>query len=402
MNQAPRNDPWNILLLAGSVLAVLISSVGAAGTLLLGVVGFFVGGTTSGTSAWILAGTFVGLAVVSLPSAWVAIQALQGKNLTMPNPPTAVIRIVVIIFPVILLLGTLAFQANILPSILGPPAHVLASLLPVIALILMVLRKAPQISQRRGWAHFMAGLWVSPITALIFELLAAIPIILIILAAINTNLGPDYLLGIWENPELFPDSAVFDSLIEVLNKPLYIGLILFYLGLLVPILEELIKAIGILPLLRRDITEAEGFLGGVLAGAGYGLFEALYLGQPGPGWALLMTARAGATMMHMLTAGLTGIGFARAKRTGRFQPLLRNYALAVGLHALWNVAAVIMGIGMAGELLSSTSITPRIGNILAVIGSLILVLLTALAYQNLRRFPVAPSAHLETLEDHAS
>ncbi len=121
MNQTNRRDPWNILLLLGSILALLISFIGATGTILLGVVGFFVGGSISNNAAWVLAGTFIGLAFISLPSGWVAIQALQGNAQEVRKPSPRTIQIILMMFPFVLLLGTLAFQEEILPSFLGPP-----------------------------------------------------------------------------------------------------------------------------------------------------------------------------------------------------------------------------------------------------------------------------------------
>jgi hypothetical protein len=143
LNRVIKNDPRNYILLGGSILAIFISSLGATGSILLGVVGFFVGGSVSGTSSWVLAGTFVGLALISLPAAWVALQAMQGRELKVSQPSTRFIYSILIIIPAILALGTLAFQGNILPSVLGPPAHLFAALLPVAALILIVLRRAP-------------------------------------------------------------------------------------------------------------------------------------------------------------------------------------------------------------------------------------------------------------------
>ena len=387
MNPELKNDRWNILLLVGSILAILIGFLGAAGSILLGVVGLFIGEAVSGYSSWVLAGIFVGLTLVSVPAGWVALKAIRGEIQTIPKPSPALFYGSLLLLIVALGIGTLAFQGDILPALLGPPAHVLAALLPVIAIVTLILKRSPTISQRRGWGHFMAGLWLSPISALILELIAAIPIVLILAVAINASLGDDFLLRIWEQPDLLPEENTVNTILEVLSQPLYGGLILAYLGILIPLVEEMIKSIGLLPLIRRQISDAEGFLGGVLAGAGYGLFEALFLGQPGPGWAALMLARVGATMMHMLTAGLTGLGFARAKSTKQIGPLIRYYMMAVGLHALWNVAAVLMGVGVAGEALESTFITPMLGTTLAISGSLILVILSAGAYYYLRRLP---------------
>ena len=388
MNQEVKQDPRNILLLVGSILAISFSLIGAAGSIFLGVVGFFIEGSVSGYSGWVLAGIFVGLSMVSLPAGWVALRTIRGENLATPKPSRSIIYGSLLLLTVVLGVGMLAFQGNILPALLGPPAHVLAAFLPVVALVVIVLKSSPTISQRRGWGHFMAGLWLSPISALILELIAAIPLILIIAVAINASLGDDFLLRIWEQPDLFPEEDIFNSILEVLSQPLYAGLILAYLGILVPLVEELIKSIGLLPLIKRQISDAEGFLGGVLAGAGYGLFEALFLGQPGPGWAALMLARVGATMMHMLTAGLTGLGFARAKSTRQIGPLIRYYLMAVALHALWNVAAVLMGVGVAGEALETTRISPALGYTFAISGSLILVALSAGAFYYLHRLPI--------------
>jgi RsiW-degrading membrane proteinase PrsW (M82 family) len=395
MNQDPKNDPRNILLLIGSVLAIMISFLGAAGSILLGVVGLFIDGSVAGSSAWVLAGTFVGLSIVSLPAGWVALKAMQGDSPPISKPSSRSLYGILILIPPVLVVGTFAFQAGFLPGLLGPPAHMLAALLPVMALVFLVLQKGPAISQRRGWAHFMAGLWISPISALILEIIAAIPIILIILAAINASLGQDFLLRIWEQPDLFSEDGTVETILGIASQPLYVTLILGYLGILVPLIEELIKAIGLLPLIRRQISEAEGFLGGVLAGAGYGLFEALYLGQPGPSWAALMLARGGATMMHMLTAGLTGIGFARTKKEGRVWPLIRYYMIAVGLHALWNFAAVLMGIGMAGEALESMRISPSLAIMLTIGGGFILVVLSVVAYSGLRKLPRRSVEHIQ-------
>lgn len=402
MNPMVKNDPKNILLLVGSILAVLLGLIAGGGTILLGVVGFFVGGSASGNPAWVLAGTFFGLSLLSLPAGWVALRAMRGESLPVSKPSRPFIYGSLILLAVVLAIGSLAFQGNVLTAVLGPPAHLLAALLPVMALVFVVLRGSPTISQRRGWGHFMAGLWLSPMSAMILEILAAIPLVLMIYFALNANLGDDLLLRFWEQPELFPAEDAQAMLIGVLSQPLYAGLILAYLGLLVPLIEELIKSIGLLPLIRRQISDAEGFLGGVLAGAGYGLFEALFLGQPGPGWALLMLARGGATMMHMLTAGLTGLGFARAKNNRSFAPLIGYYSLAVGLHALWNVAAVLMGIGVAREVLENANITPTSGAILAIGGSLVMLGLSAGAYIGLRRIPIKLGASEITDEPQIS
>ena len=60
---------------------------------------------------------------------------------------------------------------------------------------------------------------------------------------------------------------LYESILSLTMKPWVIGLTFFNFAFLVPLLEEMIKAMATLPLIRRKITPAQGFLGGALAGA---------------------------------------------------------------------------------------------------------------------------------------
>jgi len=111
----------------------------------------------------------------------------------------------------------------------------------------------------------------------------------------------------------------------------------------VPVIEELTKTAAVWPWLRRRLTPGEGFLLGALGGAGYGLFEALFLSQPGPEWAATAIGRVGATFMHAATAGITGWGFTGWARDRRWIRALMAYGVAVLGHAAWNLAALSAG-----------------------------------------------------------
>ncbi|MBW2711909.1 MAG: LysM peptidoglycan-binding domain-containing protein, partial [Deltaproteobacteria bacterium] len=131
---------------------------------------------------------------------------------------------------------------------------------------------------------------------------------------------------------------------EFTNQPLILFLIAAFLIVFVPMVEEAIKTIGVWPVIRRGFTPYQAFIGGAIAGAGYGLFEAFFLGQPGVTWVPVMIARAGATMMHMITTALTSLGIARARESGRWSDALRYYFVAVFLHSLWNISALGVGV----------------------------------------------------------
>jgi RsiW-degrading membrane proteinase PrsW (M82 family) len=135
-----------------------------------------------------------------------------------------------------------------------------------------------------------------------------------------------------------------------------LGTALVGLGLFVPLIEELFKPIGVLLLLRRPLTAAQGFALGALCGAGYALAENLTIGADAETWALISVGRFGTTIMHIFTAALSGYALARAKNEKRYLALIGTYLLNVFIHGAWNSlvvlnsAAAISAIGPKGLL----------------------------------------------------
>src|SRR4030065_667202 len=120
-----------------------------------------------------------------------------------------------------------------------------------------------------------------------------------------------------------------------------------------PIVEETLKAIAVGPFLRRGLTPAEAFLSGTLAGAGYAMFEALFLTQPGQGWVETMLARVGATFVHVFTAGLSSWGLVEGFRYRRWSKCVLAALAAFAIHGAWNASAVGIGFGGVGGQVGS-------------------------------------------------
>ena len=95
------------------------------------------------------------------------------------------------------------------------------------------------------------------------------------------------------------------------------------------------------------------WLWGIAAGAGFAITEGLFNSAASlPFWAGIATLRVGATGMHMLTAGLTGLVWARTLDSRRPLPLLGGYLASVTLHGLWNgmtVLVVVSSLWMAAR-----------------------------------------------------
>jgi hypothetical protein len=109
---------------------------------------------------------------------------------------------------------------------------------------------------------------------------------------------------------------------------------------IVPLIEEAIKPVGVWLLGVRSLTPAEGFTAGVLSGAGYALFESLALSSSAEAWAPMVFARMGAAVIHILNTGMVGWALVLAWREGRYLRLAATYLAAVLIHSLWNTLAL--------------------------------------------------------------
>jgi hypothetical protein len=65
------------------------------------------------------------------------------------------------------------------------------------------------------------------------------------------------------------------------------------------------------------------------------LYEGLYAQWTGWSWGGITLLRGIGSVLHPLGTGIVALGWYRAREKG-FRELLKSYALAVGLHTLWN------------------------------------------------------------------
>jgi RsiW-degrading membrane proteinase PrsW (M82 family) len=225
------------------------------------------------------------------------------------------------------------------------------------------------------------------VVALIIELLTALPFLFLLFAYVLTEVDPrEFIDPLTSGAQL--DESYLEAQLQFLSdQPLLVITAILFVTILVPLLEELIKTIALWPMLRRGLSPLYAFVGGAVAGGAYGLFEAFFLVQPGEDWAGLMIARAGATLMHMITTAMTGLGLSLAIQRRKWTTALRYYLYAVLLHGFWNLAAVGVGIAYLYQetnvnFPSNSALTP------VVIGSgVILSLLSAGAVLGLHAFP---------------
>jgi hypothetical protein len=222
-----------------------------------------------------------------------------------------------------------------------------------------------------------------PVIALFLEALLLIPTLIVIGAGLSASPQGRQFLELLADQVPWSSASLRERVRDLLLQPWVILITLGYIAVLVPLLEEAVKTLAIWPLLRRKLTTAEAFIGGALAGAGYALFEALFMTQPGADWTAAAIGRGGATLMHAFTAGLSSWGLATAVASRRWSRLALAYFVAVAIHGLWNASAIGISLAaLAGETGESV-LNPNLLRFLGAIGPAILFGLSLTAWVGL-------------------
>ena len=370
-----QRDQLSVFLLISSILALTLAIAGSIGMALLGLITWFIDKSPAAGMTFIIAAAFMVMGVCAVPGIYHGYQGLQGRFPDRKEKPLRGWVYISLLFPLALGFGYLAFNRDVLAWLLGPLAHISAATIPVVFALAILFRKGSPISAKRVWGQFLAGLWASPMVAFVVEILAALVLLVIVFATLFQDIITQGLVEDFTHLEQWADPSLVTQIQELTNQPLILFLIMAFLIVFVPMVEEAIKTIGIWPVTRRGFTQSQAFIGGAIAGAGYGLFEAFFLGQPGVSWVPVMIARAGATMMHMITTAITGLGIARSRESGRWSHALRYYFGAVFLHSLWNISALGVGVIMLfQEDFTLLDIQPDLSFISGAAGVVLIVL----------------------------
>ena len=325
----------------GISLLALISLWGMAALLItLGLVDQFVQPAGPDATPMLLMATGLGFfGLLIIPSVAYSLGRLIDRPFRLPGwLRLDVLRWGILLLPFVLLIGNVIATRTDMAWMFLPPFHLLALGLPILFLLWLGTRGIPDLSPQRVWGIFGAGLILGPMIILLLEALAAGALLL---------LGVVYIAS---QPDLFLELAAvaeqaqnldqdLGALVEILRPYLLRPEVTFttfaFVAGIVPLIEEAIKPIGVW-LLGKRATPAQGFAAGLLSGAGYALFENLGLSSQSPDWAFAVAARAGTSMLHIITAGLVGWALVLAWRNGRYGRLVLTYLLSIAIHGLWN------------------------------------------------------------------
>lgn len=278
-----------------------------------------------------------------------------------------------------------------------PILTVPAVIFPIFILFGLGVRKIPLGTRWQAWNVFGIGMTLVPLVLIIVEVFAMIfmLVIIILFVVFQPAISVEMERLSQQIYSLGPESqAARELLLPWVTKPAVIAVALSYFAILVPLIEELFKTLGVWFFAAKLTSRAQGFALGALSGAAYGLVETLGVSAQTADWATLLLTRIGTGLLHITTSALMGAAIVGALRERRYLQLLGTYGLAVLLHGLWNAQAILYTFANLAKTLSQRGPLNGI-EVPLTVGMVILavVLLIILQASNLKmRATIAPNA----------
>jgi RsiW-degrading membrane proteinase PrsW (M82 family) len=293
------------------------------------------GAVSLGTAALTVVGLVCGGTMLSQGGG--ALRQKPTKRLRLP-PLWAVIGG----FILALVTGLGLWQMDDGGLLFSPWFVVVAAALPPLAAVVWAAEGRPGwLTWRRVSVAFSAGATVSVLLAILLEILAPLAIVWLLL-----DLGDPILDAMGGLLDLLAGGEAA----RALTSPGFL-VALFELAIVAPLVEEFVKPLVVLPLLKGMESCRDVFLLGAAAGAGFAALENVIYALVGVRyWGGILMLRALGAAVHPLGAGLTSLAWytiltrrnqaspLRLRRSAYDKPgfWLGGFGLAVGQHALWN------------------------------------------------------------------
>jgi hypothetical protein len=263
---------------------------------------------------------------------------------------TLIVPALLFLWVLALLVGYFIADKGMLSTLIMPFLAILGVILPIFIYLSISLDKTEPLARTRGWGAISSGMSLSPILATILEfgILAIALVFIIIVIMQDSSLMNDLqitatrLSSGQENPEV-----INNMIAAFIRRPVNQFLVFSLVSGLIPIIEEVVKQIPLWLLSWRKLTPRAGFVIGALGGAGFALSESLMATSSLGGsdqWLFLILGRAGASLMHVITAALGGWGLASAIQGRSYMKASLVYIACIIIHGTWNALAIWEGI----------------------------------------------------------
>lgn len=353
--QQPGNNWRSILLLIFSITIIAFSILAAIGTVVVVLINNqtlaeFAPIDSSPQSIILLASSLFSFGLLLMPVVWLSLQRLRGKRLpllTLPAKSSWLWILILILWISIIIIAANFFDQ---PAAIWylPFLHFFAIAIPIFLILYIGANRIPLGSSQLAWGVFGCGMTFSPLFSAILEIFIFATGIFIFSVYLSFN--PEQRFGFERLMTLIENAENIDSLIHLigplLSNPLSLLLAFMLLSVIVPVIEEIAKSVGIWLTSDRITSPAQGFTLGLLSGAGFALAESLLATlSPDEEWAITLSARAISGSMHMLASGIAGWGIASARLGKQYLRFATAMLLSMILHGVWNAGAVLLVYG---------------------------------------------------------
>ncbi len=342
------------------------------------------------SEAWLppltMAAAGVSLGIFCMPSVYYSFRRMlnpKGVPWRSLRAPSRWLSAVSLTIPFVLIGGTAILRISGAALLLLPILHILAVVLPTVAVALLAMRELPLGSPQRVWGVLCSSLSLTPLLVLIFE---GMTLLLVGTASLAyLSLHPEGLERLLElgtalqAPDTNLEQAI-ELLRPLLRSPVIISLVLLVFSVFVPMIEEFVKPIGVWLLYGRPLSPSAGFALGAISGGGFALVETLALSVEMANWVALIGTRLGTAAIHVMTSALCGWALVQLWTKGRYRRALSAYLSAVLIHGLWNGLVVVIALQTilqpqmaehAAPLWNRVSLSASFGLITLAVGALV-------------------------------
>lgn len=354
-----RTSPTHLPSLLGSLLFILgaVFSLGVA--LVLGVVALgnlLINGQIQASETILLTVLgFEGLLLVG--ATYISIQkflerpsADADSSFTISSRQIAACLVVAV---TVILTGHLIVNSEPANWLLIPLLTLPAVILPIFILFSLAIRGITLGPRWRTWNVLGISMTLVPFITFILEVIV---ILLIFGLAIAFVMSQPELIAQMERlaEQIYLLESDPEALVELIAplilRPGVITMAMVFFAILVPLIEELVKPLGVWLFANQISSPAQGFALGALSGSAYALIETLGVSPQSTEWAALLVTRIGTGILHVTASALMGAGIVYALRERRPLRLLGIYLLSVSMHGLWNGLAMIFTFSTITEI----------------------------------------------------
>jgi RsiW-degrading membrane proteinase PrsW (M82 family) len=134
-----------------------------------------------------------------------------------------------------------------------------------------------------------------------------------------------------------------------------VAAIVLAVALIIPLVEEAVKTVGVGLRMYRRPAQSEALLWGVACGAGFAAVEGMLNTVFGLDvWAAVVLFRVGATLLHCFTGALMGLAWYSLCRQRGVRRAFGLFCASIAAHGLWNLLSIGISLPSVATLESQT------------------------------------------------